>query len=79
MTDAELVFLKSQIDQVVALETTEGERLLAQVLFVFDEGDTPDMFYLRVEPGPDGAYVQQGSAGYSLLLSDVAGVRPPVE
>jgi hypothetical protein len=77
MTDAERIFLKSQVDQVVLLETVQGQRLLARILFVFDEGDTPDLFCLEVEPGPDGAYIQKGSSGYSLLLSDILAAQPP--
>jgi hypothetical protein len=77
VTDSDLSFLKSQIDQVVLLETSAGERHLGQILFVFDEGETPDVFYLKVERGPDGGYVQQqGSAGFSVLLSEIAAVRP---
>jgi hypothetical protein len=76
MTNTELSLLKTSIDQVVDLETTGGERHLAQVLFVFDEGETPDVFYLRVARGPDGEYVAEGSAGHSVLLSDIAAVRP---
>jgi hypothetical protein len=76
VTDHDLSFLKSQIDQVVLIETSAGERHLGQILFVFDEGETPDVFYLKVERGPEGGYVQQGSAGYSVLLSEIAAVRP---
>ena len=76
MTDAELSLLKASIDQVVDLETVSGERHLAQILFVFDEGETPDMFYLKVTPGPEGGFVAQEGSGYSLLLSDVTAVRP---
>lgn len=77
MTDSELTFLKSQIDRVVLIETTEGEPHLAQILVVFDEGDTPDVFYLKVPMGPDGDYVPlEGNAGCSVLLSDVVAVRP---
>ena len=76
MTDIELTLLKASIDQVVALETKQGERHLAQILFVFDEGETPDVFYLKVEPRADGSYVQQGSTGHSLLLSGIAAVHP---
>ncbi|HTC75461.1 MAG TPA: hypothetical protein VK684_07790 [Edaphobacter sp.] len=75
MTDEHLNLLKSSIDQVVDLETTAGDRHLAQVLFVFDEGETPDVFYLKVSPGPDGNFVSEGSAGHSVLLSDIAAVR----
>jgi hypothetical protein len=73
----DLTFLKSQIDQVVLIETSAGERHLAQVLFVFDEGETPDVFYLKVEKRLDGSYVQQEAAGYSVLLSEIASVLPP--
>jgi hypothetical protein len=76
VTDEHLTLLKSSIDRVVDLETTEGERHLAQILFVFDEGDTPDLFYLKVSPGPDGTFVPQGGTGHSVLLADIAAVRP---
>ena len=75
MTDPELSLLKASVDRVVDLETTDGRRYLAQVLFVFDEGETPDVFFLEVERGPDGLYVQRGSEGYSVLLSEIAAVR----
>ncbi len=75
MTDAERTLLKSSIDQIVEVEMLDSDRHLAQVLFVFDEGETPDVFYLKVAPGPDGALVAQGSAGCSVLLSEIAAVR----
>jgi hypothetical protein len=75
MTEAELSLLKSSIDRIVELETTAGERHLAQILFVFDDGKTPDVFYLRVARDPDGEFVAQGSSGHSVLLSDIAAVR----
>jgi hypothetical protein len=76
MTEQHLNLLKASIDQVVALEFTNGERHLAQVLVVFHEGDTPDCFYLRVEQAPDGALVQPASTGFSVLLSEIAAVYP---
>jgi hypothetical protein len=76
MTLAELSLLKTSVDQIVDLETTAGERHLAQILFVFDEGPTPDVFYLKVQRGPDGEFVALGSTGHSLLLSEIAAVRP---
>ena len=75
MTDAERTLLKASIDQVVEVEMADGEHHLAQVLFVFDEGETPDVFYVKVAPGPDGSLVAQGTAGCSVLLSDIAAVR----
>jgi hypothetical protein len=77
MTDTERAFLKSQIDRVVVLETIQGDHLLAKILFVFDEGDTPDLFCLEVEPTPDGSYIEKGTTGHSILLSDIASVKPP--
>jgi hypothetical protein len=76
VTDEHLILLKSSIDQVVMIEATDGERILAQILFVFDGEDTPDVFYLKVEPRPDGTFVPQGSGGYSVLLSDISAVHP---
>ena len=76
MTDEHLALLKSSIDQVVDVETTAGDRHLAQILFVFDEGETPDVFYLEVSPGPDGTFVPKGGSGHSVLLSDIVAVRP---
>ena len=75
MTDAELSLLKTSIDRIVELEVAGGERHLAQILFVFDEGETPDVFYLRVAPGPDGELAAQGGSGHSLLLSEIVAVR----
>jgi hypothetical protein len=76
MTDEYLALLKSSIDQVVQIETTDGDRHLAQILFVFDEGDTPDVFYLRGESRPDGTFATQETAGHSVLLADIAAVHP---
>ncbi len=76
MTDSERTLLKSSIDQVVDLETTADGRHLAQILFVFDEGDTPDVFYLKVSPGPDGTLVPEGATGHSVLLADIVAVHP---
>jgi hypothetical protein len=77
MTEAERTFLKSQIDRVVALETVQGDSFLAEILFIFDEGETPDLFCREVEPGPNGAYIQKGSNGHSILLSDIFTAKPP--
>jgi hypothetical protein len=76
VTDEHLSLLKSSIDRVVTIEGTDGVRTLAQVLFVFEGEETPDVFYLKVEAGPDGSFVPQGSGGYSVLLSDISAVYP---
>ena len=77
MTADDLTLLKSRIDEVVVLELAQGEHIFAKPLVVFDEGDTPDIFYLEVEPGPDSRYIEKGSGGYSVLLADIHAVRLP--
>jgi hypothetical protein len=77
MTEAERAALKHQIDQVVVLETVQGDHLLAQILFVFDEGETPDLFCIEVERNPDSSYSPRGKTGHSILLSDIVSVKPP--
>ncbi|HMH12361.1 MAG TPA: hypothetical protein VK578_04570 [Edaphobacter sp.] len=77
MIDTERAALQSQIDQVVVLETVQGDRLLAKILFVFDEGETPDLFCVEVEPRPTGDYIEKGTAGHSILLSDILTVKSP--
>jgi hypothetical protein len=61
----------------VVLDIVQGEHIFAKPLVVFDEGETPDAFYLEVEPGPGGTYIEKGTAGYSVLLSDILVVRLP--
>jgi hypothetical protein len=77
VTQAERILLPSLIDEVVALETVQGKRLLAQILVVFDEGETPDLFCVEVIRGTDGTWVQKKEAGHSILLSEIAQVGPP--
>ena len=76
MTEEHLNLLKSSIDQVVVIEMIDGDRHLAQVLFVFDEGETPDVFYLRGAVESDGVFVPEGGNGRSVLLSEIAAVHP---
>jgi hypothetical protein len=76
MTEEQLSLLKSSIDQVVEIETAADGPHLAQILFVFDEGETPDVFYVKVAAGSDGEFVPEGKSGCSVLLSEVLAVRP---
>jgi hypothetical protein len=76
MTEEHLSLLKSSIDQVVMIETIDGERHLGQILFVFDEGETPDVFYLKGVVDRDRAFMSDGGNGNSVLLSDIAAVYP---
>ena len=76
MTPDELAFLKSSLDQVVVLETAQGERLLVQVIIVVDEGETPDLFCVEVDSTGNG-YAPRQEATHSILLSDIVSVEPP--
>ncbi|MDE1177851.1 MAG: hypothetical protein PW789_14825 [Edaphobacter sp.] len=77
MTEAEKSFLKTQVDEVVVLEMTDGSSMLAQILVIVDEGETPDLFCLEVEQTPSG-FVRKGPNGHSILLAEIARVmRPP--
>jgi hypothetical protein len=76
MTEDQLAFLKSSLDQVVVLDTVHGERLLVQILIVVDEGETPDLFCIEVEPAGTGFLPRQG-ATHSILLADIVSVQPP--
>ena len=75
MTDEHREFLKASVDEIVEIETADG-RHLAQILFVFDEGETPDVFYVKVAAGPEGEFVPEGNSGHSVLLSEIVAVRP---
>jgi hypothetical protein len=76
MTKDQLAFLKSSLDEVVLLETAQGERLLVQILIVVDEGETPDLFCVEVDQS-GGGYVQRTNGTHSILLSDIVSVQPP--
>jgi hypothetical protein len=76
MTEDQLAFLKSSLDQVVVLETVQGERLLVQIIIVVDEGETPDLFCIEVVRAGTGFLPRQG-ATHSILLSDIVSVQPP--
>jgi hypothetical protein len=76
MTAADLASLKSSLDQVVLLETAQGERLLVQIIIVVDEGETPDLFCIEVDQAGSGFTPRQG-ATHSILLADIVSVQPP--
>ena len=69
--------VRSTFARYSRVATAQGRSLLAQILFVFDEGPTPDLFCLEVERNHDGSYTQKGKTGHSILLSDIASVKPP--
>lgn len=77
MTPQDLDLLKRAQDRVVAIELSTGEQFFAEVVIVVDEPPTPDVFLLRVDREPDGAFVAVSSTtGESFLLSDIGRVAP---
>jgi len=77
MTDADLIYLKSNVDKLVEIETIDGERLTAKVLWVFDEEDNAEIFYELVSSSKSESYTRQSEAGgYSLRLAKIVSVKP---
>lgn len=77
MSPEDLDLLKRAQDRVLAVELLSGEQFFAEVVIVVDEPPTPDVFLLRVEREPDGAFVAKTEGtGESFLLSDIARVAP---
>ena len=74
MTSSDLECLKSNVDQVVEIETLKGEHLLAQVISVFNRESDPDVFLFDLTSDlnePDS----QRTHGFSLPLHEIASVR----
>jgi hypothetical protein len=77
VTDTELLLLKSSIDKRVQIETSDGERMIAKVISVFDEESDGDIFYELVSTSQPDLYARKERVGgYSLLLKDIVSVRP---
>ena len=75
MTSEDLDLLERAHDYVVAIELVTGEKFFAEVVMVVNEPPTPDVFLLRMNREPDGAFVPIGAtAGESILLSDISRV-----
>jgi len=74
MTDEDHALLKRSEDRILALELTSGEQFFAEIVMVVDQPPTPDVFLLRVNREPDGAFTATTTAGDSILLADIARV-----
>ena len=81
MTAEDLDLLKRAEDYVVAIELTTGEKFFAEVAIVVDQPPTPDVFVLRMNREPDGAFIPAKASGESILLSEISRVAgiPGVE
>jgi hypothetical protein len=74
MTQSDIECLKSHIDQVVEIKTLKGERLLINVISVFDQESDPDVFFHDVSSNP----LQNdfsNEAGYAMPLKEIFTVR----
>ena len=76
MTPEDLDLLHRAHDLILAVELTSGEQFFAEIVMVVDQPPTPDVFLLRVEREPDGAFVATSTSGESILLSDISRVAP---
>jgi len=80
MTDSEIQFLKENVDNSVEVETSEGERLIAKVLFVTnnEEYDEHDLIYQVVSSNQLESYSNREIAGgYVLNFDKIVSVRQP--
>ncbi len=71
MTHEDLELLKKCEGRIVAVELTTGQQFFAEVEIVVDQPPTPDVFLLRVDREPDGAFSALSEHGESVLLADI--------
>jgi hypothetical protein len=79
MTESEIQFLKENVDKLVEIETADGERLIAKVLFVMqsEEYDEHELLYQVVSSNMLESYSHRESAGgYVLDFDKIVLVRP---
>jgi hypothetical protein len=74
MTQPNLECLKTNVDQIVEIETKSGERLLIKVISVFDQESDPDVFFWDLTSDPLKPDSMQ-TEGYSLPLQDIVSVK----
>ena len=74
MTPEDVELLQRCEGRIVAIELTSGEQFFAVIAIVVDQPPTPDVFLLRVEREPDGAFTAAQDSGESILLADISRV-----
>ena len=76
MTESEIQCLKDSVDKLVDIETTDGERLIAKVVFVAhsEEYDEHDVQYELVSTSMPEAYARMGD--YVLDFEEIVSVKP---
>ena len=79
MTESEIQFLKDNIDKTVEIETINGERLPAKVLFVThsEKFDEHELLYEVVSSSTPEFYSRhEGSGGFVLDFDKIKSVKP---
>jgi hypothetical protein len=79
VTESEIQCLENNIDKTVGIETSEGEQLIAKVLFVdYDkEYDEHELLYQVVSSSMPELYSQHEYSGaYVLDFDKIVSVRP---
>jgi len=76
VTEADLICLKSNVNKLVEIETTDGEHLVGRVITVFDSEEDPDVWYDLISTSKPERYVRrEENVGYSILLAQIASVK----
>lgn len=79
MTESEIQCLRDNIDKLVEIETADGERLIARVLFVThdEEYDEHELLYEVVSSNMLESYSHLETAGgYVLDFDKIRSVKP---
>ena len=79
MTEAEIQCLKDNIDKAVEIETVDGERLIARILFVThcEEYDEHDVLYEMISSNTPEFYARHpDSGGFVLDFGRILSVKP---
>ena len=74
MTPFDLTLLHRAAGRILAVELVSGEQFFAEVVIIVDEPPTPDVFLLRVNREPDGAFTAASISGESHLLAEISRV-----
>jgi hypothetical protein len=74
MTQSDLELLKENIDQIVEIETENGEIRLIKVISIFDLDSDSDVFFWDVTSDPQKTSSEQ-SEGFSLAFEEIRSVR----
>lgn len=79
MTESEIQCLKDNIDKAVEIDTTDGERLVARAISVFQDAgyDEHELFYELISTDIAESYAHtRDAAGYGLDFNKILSVKP---